>query len=87
MKLVMSYVIKQFPQAPFARAPFGDSLVHFWVPKGPFRTKNVIAMETRSPWWLFCYRGRILLSVPIRCHISQEKQHPNCYRGSELPSR
>ena len=27
---------------------------------------------------VFCYRGSILLPVPIRCHFSQEKQRPNC---------
>ena len=52
-------------------------------PKGPFRTKNAIAMEIV----VFCYRGSLLLSVLIRCHFSQEKQHPNYYRGSELLSR
>ena len=31
---------------------------------------------------VFCYRGSILLSMPIRCHFSQEKcLHPN-YDGS-----
>ena len=50
------------------------------LPKGPFRTKNDIAMEIV----VFCYRGSILQSVPIRCHFSQGKQHPNYQRGSEL---
>ena len=36
------------------------------LPKGPFRTKNAIAMEIV----VFCYCGSILLSVPIRCHFS-----------------
>ena len=38
-------------------------------PKGPFRTKNAIAMEIV----VFYYRGSNLLSVPIRCHFFQEK--------------
>ena len=57
---------------------------------GQFRTKNAIALKIVVKY----YRGSILLSVPIRCHFSQEKEHPNCYRdsellyrGSELPSR
>ena len=58
------------------------------LPKGPFHTKNAIAMEIV----VFCYRGSILLSVPIRCHFSQEKRRPkwttiavaNYYRGSDL---
>ena len=29
---------------------------------------------------VFCYRGSILLSVPIRCILPQERQHPNYYR-------
>ena len=33
---------------------------------------------------VFCYRNSILLSLPFRCHLSQGKQHPNYYRGSEL---
>ena len=41
---------------------------------------------------VFCYRGSILLSVPIRCPFCQEKQHRNWitiavvnyYRGSDL---
>ena len=53
------------------------------MPKGPFRTKNAIAMEIV----VFCYRSSVLLSVPIRCRFSQEKQHPDYYRGSELLSR
>ena len=35
--------------------------------KGPFRSKNAIAMEVV----VFCYRGSILLSVPTSCHFSQ----------------
>ena len=38
-------------------------------PKGPFHTKNAIAMEIV----VFCYCDSILLSLPIRCHFSQEK--------------
>ena len=33
-----------------------------------FPNKNAIAMEIV----VFCYRGSILLSVPIRCHFPQE---------------
>ena len=57
-------------------------------PKGPFRTKNAIAMEIV----VFCYRGSILLSALIRCHSSQENSIQittavvNYYRGSELLS-
>ena len=58
--------------------PFGPKM-----PKGPFRTKNAIAMEIV----VFCYRGSVLLSAPIRCHLNQEKQYPNYYCGSELLSR
>ena len=36
---------------------------------------------------MFCYRGSISLSVPVRCHVSQGKQYLNYYRGSELLSR
>ena len=49
----------------------------------PFRTKNAIALKIVVKY----YRGSILLSLPIRCHFSQEKKHPNYYRGSELLSR
>ena len=52
-------------------------------PKGPFRTKNAIVLKTVVKY----YRGSVLLSVPIRCHFSQEKKHPNYYRSSELLSR
>ena len=38
------------------------------IPKGPFCTKNAIAMEMV----VFCYRGSISLSIPMRCHISQD---------------
>ena len=38
-------------------------------PKGPFGTKNAIARKIVVKY----YRGSILLSVPIRCHFSQEK--------------
>ena len=37
-------------------------------PKGPFRTKNAIAMEIV----VFCYRGSLLLSLPIRCHFPRK---------------
>ena len=40
----------------------------FKVPKGPFGTKNAIALRIVVKY----YRGSILLSVPIRCHFSQE---------------
>ena len=79
----------------------GDEFLKFWEEKCvgflvasflPFsprenaqrtlRTKNAIAMESV----VFCYRGSILPSVPIRCHCPQEEQHPSCYRGSELLS-
>ena len=53
------------------------------VPKGPFRTKNAMALKIVVKY----YRSSILLSLPIRCHLSQEKKHPNYYRGSELLSR
>ena len=36
---------------------------------------------------VFYYRGRILQSLLIRCRFSQEQQHPNYYRSSELLSR
>ena len=55
-------------------------------PKGPFHTKNAIVMEVV----VFCYRGSILLSMPIRCTFSQENniqitiEVVNCYRCSDL---
>ena len=39
------------------------------LPKGPFRTKNAIAMEIV----VFCYRRCILLSLPICCRFSPGK--------------
>ena len=57
--------------------------VYCSLPKGPFRTKNAIALKSVVKY----YRGSILLSVPIRCRFSQEKKHPNYVRGSELLSR
>ena len=76
----------------YASHLYGSTPVHLYgstfgeilgVPKGPFRTKNAIAMEIV----VFCYRCSLLLSAPIRCHFSQEKQHPNCHCGSESLSR
>ena len=60
------------------------------MPKGPFGTKNAIALRIVVKY----YRGSILLSVPICCHFSQKKKSiritiavVNYYRGSELLSR
>ena len=47
------------------------------LPKGPFGTKNAIALKIVVK----DYRGSIVLSVPIRRHFSQEKG------GSKLLSR
>ena len=69
---------RPFPQSLFQ--PYSEP-----EPKGPFRTKNAIAMEIV----VVCYRGSILLSVPIRCHFAQEKNIQttigvvNYYHGSE----
>ena len=60
-----------------------------FLPKGPFGTKNAIALKIVVKH----YRGSIVLSVPIRCHFSQENSIRiaiavvNYYRGSELLSR
>ena len=43
-----------------------------WVsafPKGPFRTKNAIALKIVVKY----YRGSIFPSVPVGCHFAQEK--------------
>ena len=39
------------------------------LPKGPFRTKNTMALETV----VFYYCRSVLLSMPICCHFYQEK--------------
>ena len=60
-------------------------------PKGPFRTKNAIALKIL----VFCYRGSILLSVPICCRFFFPRKNSiritiavvNYYRGSELLSQ
>ena len=57
-------------------------------PKGPFRTKNAIAMEIVA----FCCRGSLSLSVPIRCHFPRKNRIQitiavvNYYRGSKILS-
>ena len=57
--------LKQYVGASAAQ----DACFEFKKPKEPFRTKIAIAMESV----VLCYRGSTLLSVPIRCHVSQEK--------------
>ena len=49
------------------------------VPKGPFHTKNAMALETV----VFCYCRSVLLCMPICCHFSQEKQCLQTLRRSE----
>ena len=48
--------------------PSSASCLQRLTPKGPFRTKNAIAMEII----MFCYHHSILLSMPIRCAIFKE---------------
>ena len=61
----------------------GATWDHFrCMPKGPFHTKNAIAAEIV----VFCYRGSISLSVPIR-YVQITIAVVNHYRGSKLLSR
>ena len=50
------------------------------VPKGPFRTKNAITMESA----VLCYRRSILLSMPIRCAFSKDKKHTNYHPQEKI---
>ena len=52
-------------------------------PKGPFGTKNAIAMEIL----VLLYCSSFLLAVPFAVILPGKKKHPNCYHGSELLAR